>query len=364
MFLQPPTPKESVIMFEVETEAAIYELEFIHCQVNITARCNMKCEHCRGSYAGHQDMALDTFDNILKFCRLHLGQRSGYLVSGGEPLLHPRFRDFLTTLRQYTPDKEFATVTTNGYFLTPEILDFLQSLEFPDLRISISLDSVKPEEHNAFRHCSDAFEKAIAAIKLIAGQPGVKSIVRATITKKQLADFSAMVDLVGSLGANILSYSSVIPVGRACHKEELYFGPEAKKELIELAVEHNRPKDKRLIVDVNDPLYYLTGMSCAGSTEYGGCIAGIGCFSVEPDGSMLPCPVMPNQVIMNVNGLSPQQMLANYVASPFVHALLDRNFTGKCGRCDLRMSCGGCRARAEGMTGDYLSEDTDCWLKI
>jgi radical SAM protein with 4Fe4S-binding SPASM domain len=40
-----------------------------------------------------------------------------------------------------------------------------------------------------------------------------------------------------------------------------------------------------------------------------------------------------------------------------------RNFNdlkGKCGRCEYRKVCGGCRARAYEATGDYLAEEPLC----
>ena len=33
---------------------------------------------------------------------------------------------------------------------------------------------------------------------------------------------------------------------------------------------------------------------------------------------------------------------------------------GKCGSCEYRYYCGGCRARAYGYTGDYLAPDPGC----
>lgn len=346
-------------MFEIETAEAIYEIEFIHSQVNITSRCNMRCEHCRGAYTDATDMSIKTFEKLVKFSQEHLGESGGYLISGGEPLLHPQFKDFLLLLRSHIRKNEFVSITTNGYFLTETIMDFLQSLDFADLRISVSLDSPNAEEHNAFRHCSDAYEKAIKAIELITKRKGIKSIVRSTITKKQLPNVEAIVDIASSFGVDIISISSVIPVGSALKKPELYFDKESKKKLIELShILHK--KDGHITVNVNDPLAYIEESQSCQLGHYGGCIAGIGGFSVEPNGLMLPCPVLPNQVIMNINDMEPKEMLDAYCNSPYIHSLIDRELSGKCGECKLRFSCGGCRARAEGMTGNYLGEDTDC----
>jgi radical SAM protein with 4Fe4S-binding SPASM domain len=36
------------------------------------------------------------------------------------------------------------------------------------------------------------------------------------------------------------------------------------------------------------------------------------------------------------------------------------NLEGKCGICEFKQVCMGCRARAYGMTGDYLAEEPFC----
>lgn len=347
-------------MFEVETEESIYEVEFLHAQVNITSRCNMRCEHCRGAYGGATDLSMADFERLLLFSYRHLGVGGGYLVSGGEPLLHPHFRELLLLLKQHFRQDGFVSVTTNGTFIDDSWLDFLQSLAFPDLRIAISLDSIDPDRNNAFRHSRLAYQNSVRAIKLVAKRPEIQCIVRATIQKDQLPEVEPMLELVDSLGGSVLSVSSVIPVGRALGKSVLHFGPEAKEQLVKLALALNQ-RGGKIKVDVNDPLAYIIDGDQAECGVFGGCIAGIGTFSVEPDGSMFPCPVLPNQVIMNIGGKTTEQILETYATSPIVHALLERRLNGKCGGCDLRFTCGGCRARADGLLGNYLAEDPDCW---
>lgn len=348
-------------MFQVETEDSIYEVEFVHAQINITSRCNMRCEHCRGAYNSAVDLTVDDFKKIMLFSHQHLGPEGGYLVSGGEPLLHPKFSEFISIVRDYVKDDGFVSVTTNGTFLNEKWLDFMQSLEFPDLRIAISLDSTDPKRNNLFRHSPHAYEKSIQAIRQVAERENIQCIVRASIQKDQLSEMPAMVELVDSLGGDVLSISSIIPVGSALNKSELQFDKDSKKALIDFAVS-TRKDGRRVKVDVNDPLAYINSSHQESCGEYGGCIAGIGTFSVEPDGTMLPCPVLPNQVITNIKGKTPEEILHEYSNSEIVRSLLERKFMGKCGGCELKFTCGGCRARAEGMIGNYLQEDPDCWL--
>ncbi len=348
-------------MFQIETTDTIYETEFYHIQTNITSRCNMRCEHCRGAYVGTTDLAVDDFKNLLDFVHQHVGMRGGYLITGGEPLLHPQFKKILSELKGYVRADQFVAISTNGTFLNAEFLDFIQNLEFPELRISISLDSIDSRRHNLFRHSPVAYEGSIRAIKLIAEKPQIKRIVRTTIQKDQLEEIEPMAEMVESMGVDILSISSIIPAGRAKDKPELWFDKASKKNLIEL-VAVLRKKHRHLIVDVNDPLFYIGASFTNNCGEYGGCIAGIGTFSLEPNGDMLPCPVLHNQIIMNIRGMKPEEILRGYSSNHFVHTLLERNLKGKCGSCKLRFACGGCRARAEGVYDDYLAEDPDCWL--
>ena len=354
-------------MFQVETSSAIYELEFYHVQINITSRCNMRCEHCRGAYTGATDLSLHDFQNVLDFCHEHMNSEAGILISGGEPLLHPHFREILTMLQNYVHGtNRFVTITTNGTYVSKVLLEFIKSLNFPETRISVSLDSIFPERHNTFRRSKRAHEQAMRAIKLITENTEFTSIVRATIQKDQLDEIPDLAQLVEDMGANILSISSVIPAGRASQKPHLWFDKYAKKKLVELT-RSLQNKHANLVIDVNDPLSYINTWQfndCSDCMEYGGCIAGIGSFSVEPDGTMLPCPLLPNQPILNVQGLTPNAIMEKYSSNRYIHALLDRNFSGKCGVCEGRYICGGCRARAYGVYGDFLAEDPDCWLDL
>jgi hypothetical protein len=46
--------------------------------------------------------------------------------------------------------------------------------------------------------------------------------------------------------------------------------------------------------------------------------------------------------------------------SPVFAELRKRELGGRCGRCEYRLVCGGCRARALATSGDYLAEDPSC----
>ena len=348
-------------MFNIETKNSIFKIDFCHLQVNITSRCNMKCDHCRGNYSGQLDLSLKDINIIMDFSEKHMIRGTPFLISGGEPLLHPQFKEIMKILKDR--HVEFVSVTTNGTFVTPEILDYLEGLHFKNLRISVSLDSLNEAEHNAFRHNPNAYAGAIRAIELISNHPGMLCIVRATITKERLREVQKIIDFAASKGADIFSVSSVIPVGRAKDNESLAFDAEHKKQLFEIT-EKMKLKYPSMIIDVNDPLRCLLKNKKEKVGTYGGCIAGIGSFSIEPDGNLSPCPLLTDHVITNIKNKTGEEILDTYVKSEVIHNLIERNLNGKCGKCDKKNACGGCRARAEAATGNYLGSDPECFYKL
>ena len=63
----------------------------------------------------------------------------------------------------------------------------------------------------------------------------------------------------------------------------------------------------------------------------------------------------------DIIGKTPQEIHKAYRESSLIKDLLKRDFDGKCGKCELKRICGGCRATAYGMTGSYKASDTTCW---
>jgi radical SAM protein with 4Fe4S-binding SPASM domain len=345
-------------MFEIETDNSFFQVDFYHLQVNITSRCNMKCKHCRGDYSGRTDLSLKDFNAIMDFAKEHMVKSTYFLISGGEPLLHPNFREIMKILKKR--GVELVSITTNGSFITQELLAYLEKLKFKNLRISVSLDSIHENEHNAFRNNINAYADAIRAIDLIANHQGMQCIVRTTITKKRLKEIPDIIKFIASKGVDIFSVSSVIPVGRAKDNKELKFDAKSKKRLFDI-IKKMKLKYPSLIIDVNDPLRCLVNNKKEKDKNYGGCIAGIGSFSIEPNGDLLPCPLLKNQVITNIKNKTGEKILESYVKNKTIHNLIDRNFSGKCGMCKNKNMCGGCRARAEAATGDYLGSDPECF---
>ena len=72
---------------------------------------------------------------------------------------------------------------------------------------------------------------------------------------------------------------------------------------------------------------------------------------------MFPCGYLP----LDCGSIRKNSLADIWRDSAIFKKLRDYNtLKGKCGRCEFKGICGGCRARAYGETGDYLDEEPFC----
>ena len=88
-----------------------------------------------------------------------------------------------------------------------------------------------------------------------------------------------------------------------------------------------------------------------------GCLAGTGVCFVSHKGEVFPCGYLP----VSAGSVHKENLADIWQNAPIFHALRNPDLLkGKCGVCEFRQVCGGCRARAYGMTGDYMAEEPFC----
>ncbi len=110
-------------------------------QLVVVRRCNLACAYCNEYDKTSEPIALDILKNRLQKLK-ELGSYS-VCLTGGEPLLHP---DLPAAIRYARQDLRFLQVAmiTNGFLLTPEIIQNLNEAGLQALQISI--DGVVPND--------------------------------------------------------------------------------------------------------------------------------------------------------------------------------------------------------------------------
>ncbi len=358
-------PCENTPCLEVETKTAFYDIELGPIQIEITGRCNMNCVHCRASEMSKQDMPLEEILKIVKFARTYSPNYKEITISGGEPMLHKDFQKVISELRQN--GAEYLTLTTNGSKITTTLIDYFESLHFERLMISVSVDSVDSNTHDTLRGYRGAFEKATAALRMIAARNSEKLVpsMKTVIMPHDLSKMAECVALADELGCKRISFTSVIYSGRAKTDKSMWMTSEQKREFL-----RNIYRFKRIYphinVTTNDPLKCLVrGASDEPENEseiiMDGCPAGTVSFNVNSDGVMTPCSLL-DIPMMNTFDLTVEEMAHAYQTNAVTKMLLDMNLHGKCAKCEKKYSCCGCRARAFAASGDIMGEDPECWI--
>lgn len=86
------------------------------------------------------------------------------------------------------------------------------------------------------------------------------------------------------------------------------------------------------------------------------CPCGVQYCRITPEGKLTPCPYLP----VVAGDLRRQPFAEVWRESAVFARIREDELGGKCGRCEYRLICGGCRARAFADTGDYMGPDESC----
>ncbi len=316
----------------------------------VTAACNLACEYCRASASASPDEAELSTEEALAFIDQVASERPMIILSGGEPLLRPD----IFTLAEYARDRGIrVSLATNGTLLTPEIVSKMKRAGIA--RVSISLDGPTPEVHDRSRG-PGSFDLAMRGIENLRGK--VDFQINMTITKENLDAVGATMDLAEDLGAVAFHLFFLVPTGRG--SEDELVTPEEQDEILRwVAKDCSRrtievkvtcaPQYGRVVRDV---LTEAERKGMMGSA----CLAGTSFVFVSRTGDVCPCGYLP-VVAGNVREESFPEI---WESSPVFQDLRKRELLGRCGRCDYRKVCGGCRARAYAKSGDYLESDPLC----
>ena len=123
------------------------------CEVELTSKCNERCVHC---YIPHE-YKINTMDEDVFYSLLDQLQEMKTLsltLTGGEPMLHPQFKEFLREAKK----RDFAVaVLSNLTLLDDEIIEILA--EAPISSVQTSLYSLIPGHHDAVTKLNGSFEK-------------------------------------------------------------------------------------------------------------------------------------------------------------------------------------------------------------
>ncbi len=323
---------------------------------NLTRRCNLACAHCYIA-AGPTESAtgeLPTADCLRIVDELLSVNPSPMLIlSGGEPLL----REDLEEIARYASSRGATVVVgTNGTGLTATRIAALKASGVRG--VAVSIDSLRPSYHDNFRHGRGSLEETLAAVRSLREQR-LDVVIQTTVTKGNRAELARLVAWAAEAGAVAFNCYFLVATGRGAALGDLA-PADYEAVLADLARWQQDYRGRVMVrakcaphfmrhvhqLDPESPvLNYETRCPCG--TQY---------CRITPDGKLTPCPYLPEVA----GDLTRSSFGDIWRSSPLFQRLRDGTLGGKCGRCEYRGLCGGCRARAFAVEGDVLAADPSC----
>ncbi len=330
----------------------------------VTRSCNLSCRHCRaaadkGPYPGElsTEKCFQVIDEIAAVGKPIV------ILTGGDPML----RENIYEIARYGTDRGLKMVMSPcGTLLSDENARRLKESGID--RISLSVDGATAQTHDDFRRVPGAFDEVMRGIEA-ARKAGIEFQINTTVTKVNLAELPDILRLAIDLGAVAFHPFLLVPTGRGKELADQELSPEQYEETLGWVY------DQRETVPLNfkptcAPHYYrilrqrahaegkkVTVETHGMDAMSKGCLGGQGFCFISYQGVVQICGFLD----VNCGSLKEQSFGDVWRDSPVFREMRDLDgYHGRCGYCEYRRYCGGCRARAYEVTGDYLGEEPFC----
>jgi radical SAM protein with 4Fe4S-binding SPASM domain len=287
------------------------------------------------------------------------------VLSGGEPLLRT---DMFDIAQKGTELGLRMCLATNGTLIDD---DRCRRIKESGIKIvSLSLDGSTAEIHDDFRKQKGAFEGTIKAAELFR-KHGIEFIINSSFTKRNQKEIPKVYKLAKELGATAWYMFMIVPTGRGEEIMSELISKEDYEKILEWHYHMEKDEKDILVRPTCAPHYYrivrqkakeegirFERRSLKFSTGGAkGCIAGQLICLIDVDGNLLPCSYFPKPA----GNIFKQSFKEIWENSELFKELRDfKGYKGRCGACEYIHVCGGCRARAYAVYGDYLEEEPFC----
>ena len=334
----------------------------------LTARCNLNCKMCyihrqeNDRAAMAQERSANQWLALADQCR-----QAGtllLLLTGGEPLLHPDFKEIYTGCKRMGM---LVSVNTNATLIDREMVDFLAA--DPPARMNITLYGASEETYAALCGDGSAYRRVVDAI-LALKAAGILVKLNCSVTPYNLHDMQAICAFAEAHDLPLQAATYMFPPIRACEKgcflsDRLTPEQSARAQFdydtFRFTPQQLRERwEKQLSgIAVPDPDSECQELP----TERIRCRAGSSTFWVTYDWQMRPCGMM----------TEPSADLADGFAAAWQRTRTARETImtpAKCTACPARAACDQCAALCHAETGDfdgtptYLCERTRAYLAL
>ena len=322
----------------------------------VTQRCRLNCRHCRANAsrtAVAEELSTEQCKKIIKSIADY--KKSVIIFTGGEPLE----RDDIYELIEYCRELGLpAVMATCGFGIDAEVMGKLKRAGI--MAMSFSLDGASAGSHDEFRGVEGAYGWAIAAAKC-AKDAGVRFQINTTISKLNIDEIVDIEKKAEQIGAYCFNPFILVPTGRGGELSGAVLDPDEYKRVLELLIEIKERSNIEVRVTCGPQFARLCRergiKNLSGSTS--GCMGGRGFGFISHKGDVQTCGFL--QISAGNLVENGYDFRGIWQGSEFLNDIRSLSYKGRCGKCGFVGICGGCRARAYTMTGDYMGQDPVCF---
>jgi radical SAM protein len=354
--------------------AADFDLAPFTLAWEITRACALACLHCRADAQPRRDPrelttaeAMAVIDQIAE-----LGDPI-LVITGGDPFMRPDVYDLLVCA--VARGLRAAVTPSATALVTPGSLARLRDAGVR--RVAKSLDRPTADIHHRVRGFRGSFQRTVEIMRDVR-EAGLALQVNTTVSRYNLPVLAEMPQVVTEAGAVQWSVFFLVPTGRgkaedmisAEEHERVYHwlydlsrtvpfdvkstaAPAYRRVAIQRARSERRTETKAARVVAGAGYRFEDGLDRPAL----GVNDGKGFAFVSHTGEVCPSGFLP----ISAGNVRERPLADIYRNSSLFRDLRDSDkLKGKCGACEFREVCGGSRARAWALAGDYLAEDPSC----
>lgn len=332
-----------------------------------TVACDLACKHCRAEAIPHRDPDELNTEEAKKLLRDVKELGSHLIISGGDPLK----REDLFELLAYARDIKLTVGVTPT---TTPLATFDAIKKMKDLGVfflGISLDGATSESQDSFRGVEGTFDNSMKVLQY-AKELNMPVQVNTTFTKGTVGEIEKIYHMLAESYSPPVKRWSIfflVPVGRG---RELGMPSENDVEKIFKFLYEKSFTSPFHVTTTEAPFYktyYLMREMEKGRTADDviknnrkmafGVRDGNGVIFISRDGTIYPSGFL-EVPLANIKKDNLKQV---YTGHPVLNELRKpQDYHGKCGVCSYHSVCGGSRARAFAVSGDYLGQDPVCYF--
>ena len=328
-----------------EIDRALADKNILSLELELSRACNLRCIYCYAESGRPLENEL-SFSEIIDVVdqAITLGAKKIIVLGGGEPLAYPHLFDVIDHILEQGATSDLFT---NGTLINKEVADKLYRRKIP---VVIKQNSRKSDVQDFLAGKPGTFSAIQKGMEYLfaAGYPNENHRLGIqTIVCKQ--NYSELPDLWRwARHKGIIPYVETMTMqGRAKKNLDL----EVSTDLIRKLFEQLAKIDEDEFGKTWTPRPPLAASQCA-RHEYS--------CTVTANGDINPCPGV-NISVGNIRNNSLKEIIDN---STVIQDLRNIRHTikGQCRECEFSSNCYGCRGHAYQISGDYLAEDSICWI--